>query len=618
MQSHFLENGGLFLKFKNTFTISAVSIKTKLVMALILMVLFSMFFISLAFYVVTSKTIENRVTDYAFEVLEKTDENLSTKLNQYENYLLQIISDKEIYNYITDESDGQNPDITEVPDYLYRDSMSQNAEIRNKIYKLFGTNSGFYAVTFLFSNKVIYTHELVHERTISNRKSYTDLLYAEEGRAVWFPSIDSRDMFASLHTPRRVINVGRSITNRVTGENIGIVILTVHEEEIYSSYEKLDVFEGSYSFIVDGSDNMISHSKRVKELDENDIEIIHSIESDLLGKIRKDIDGESKVILYQHMNIQDWILISVIPSRYLYADITSIMSILALVFLFMIIASTILSVLISKRISDPVKQLVVAMKEVEKGAMDVQVESNKQDEIGILTIQFNRMLLEINRLIERVYQEENQKYEAVYASLQAQITPHFLFNTLNSIKLMLDMEYPHKEILQITDSLIALLQAVTSKKDAFITLDEELLNVQNYVIIQNIRYGNMIELKINVSEDIKRTIIPKLILQPIVENSIIHGFDFSSQKGEILISTREENGEINIYITDNGIGIDEEEIKKILSEPPGNEKGKLNSIGIWNIHKRLQLIYGENYGVQIESEKDRFTTVTISIPVKTT
>jgi len=594
-----------------------VSIKTKLVMAMILMVLFSMFFISLAFYVVTSKTIENRVTEYAFEVLEKTDENLSTKLNQYENYLLQIISDKEIYNYITDDTNGPNPDITEVPDYLYRDSMSQNAEIRNKIYKLFGTNSGFYAVTFLFSNKVIYTHELVHERIISNRKTYTDLLYAEEGRAVWFPSIDSRDMFASLHTPRRVINVGRSITNRITGENTGIVILTVHEEEIYSSYEKLDVFEGSYSFIVDGSDNMISHSKRVKELNEDDIEIIHSVESNLTGKIRKDIDGESKVILYQRMNIQDWILVSVIPSRYLYADITSIMSILALVFLFMITASTILSILISKRISDPVKQLVVAMKEVEKGAMDVQVESNKQDEIGILTIQFNRMLLEINRLIERVYQEENQKYEAVYASLQAQITPHFLFNTLNSIKLMLDMEYPHKEILQITDSLIELLQAVTSKKDAFITLDEELLNVKNYVIIQNIRYGNMIELKIDVSEDIKRIIIPKLILQPIVENSIIHGFDFSSQKGEILISTREENGEINIYITDNGVGIDEEEIKKILSEPPDNERGKLNSIGVWNIHKRLKLIYGENYGVQIESKKNNYTTVNILIPIKT-
>ena len=111
-------------------------------MALILMVLFSMFFISLAFYVVTSKTIENRVTDYAFEVLEKTDENLSIKLNQYENYLLQIISDKEIYNYITDDPAGLNPDIDEVPDYLYRDSMSQNANVRNKIYKLFGTNRG--------------------------------------------------------------------------------------------------------------------------------------------------------------------------------------------------------------------------------------------------------------------------------------------------------------------------------------------------------------------------------------------------------------------------------------------------------------------------------------------
>ena len=228
--------------------------------------------------------------------------------------------------------------------------------------------------------------------------------------------------------------------------------------------------------------------------------------------------------------------------------------------------------------------------------------------------QFNKMARKINGLMERVKNNEKQKRKLEIQALQAQINPHFLSNTLNTVSYIARMK--KEETIEIlVNAIIELLCDSMKNDDSLHTVEEELRVIKNYIIIQDYRLLGKFTVDIQIDEEIASCMMPRFILQPVVENSIIHGIEPANRRGVVSIKGSQRDGKICFTITDNGIGIESGKIEKIIAKPRNQEKSRFSGIGIGNVDRRIKLMMGEEYGLTMKSEKNIFTTVEIRLPM---
>ena len=272
----------------------------------------------------------------------------------------------------------------------------------------------------------------------------------------------------------------------------------------------------------------------------------------------------------------------------------------------------IISILISKEITKPLEILKNSMKEVEKGDFETgYIEIIGQNEIVSLSKSFNIMICKIKKLIEQNITEQKQKRKSEIKALQAQINPHFLYNTLDSIIWMAECNKT-REVVIMTSSLAKLLRESISNEEEFTTIEREVNYIKSYLTIQQMRYKDKLEFEFDVEESIYSVRIIKLILQPIVENAIYHGIKYKEGKSLISIKGYDCGNEIEIIVKDTGVGMDKYQLEHIFDNCKRNEKS--NGVGVSNVQMRLQLTYGKEYGLVYESKKSEGTTVKIRIP----
>lgn len=254
------------------------------------------------------------------------------------------------------------------------------------------------------------------------------------------------------------------------------------------------------------------------------------------------------------------------------------------------------------------------MVKVGKGNFNAYSSYESKNEIGILSSHFNMMVEQVQQLIQEVYQEQYLKQRAELKALRMQINPHFLYNTLESINWMARIKGV-PEIGKMVKALGDLMRASISGDD-FVLIDEEIRNINNYLTIQKFRYGDRFNVVVDIRDDIRMVKIPKLVLQPIVENAIVHGIENMVGNGEIKIKGAAEEKKVVLEVTDNGAGINEELIPSILS---GNYKSKQSEdhtrIGLINVDRRIKIYYGQEYGLSISSTPGAGTCVKINIPL---
>ena len=267
---------------------------------------------------------------------------------------------------------------------------------------------------------------------------------------------------------------------------------------------------------------------------------------------------------------------------------------------------------LSQRINRPIQLLQRAMEKVAQGDLSARAEVVTKDEIGQLSEGFNDMIDRIETLIEEVVDERTQKKQAELEALQYQITPHFMYNTLNSIK--------YAALLQGADSIgeqlgafIELLQASISRKGAFLTVLEEIRMVRNYVKLQEFRYMEKYDITIKIDGDVGKFYVPRLILQPLVENAIMHGESDTHARSQITVSADRDGGDILLTVQDNGKGMSSEQVERIM-HGRYKIKGYFSGIGVSNIVERLRLHYGERADICFESAPKRGVKVTIRLP----
>ncbi len=322
--------------------------------------------------------------------------------------------------------------------------------------------------------------------------------------------------------------------------------------------------------------------------------------------------GAESIIVSDTVKYSDWKIVSIHPLNNILADIQKLfVEMLKMMGIFSIITA-LFAYAFSYSITKPIMILSSNMKEVEKGNLSVNVKVKNNDELGELTTVFNKMVRRINQLISKTKENEKQKSEMEFKILQAQINPHFLYNTLDSIRWMAALQNA-PVISTMVSSIINLLKYNFSRKDTLVSLSEEIESVKNYIAIQKFRYGDMFDIKYDIPDTILEYKTIKFIMQPIVENAIFHGFENIEHIGLIEISAYVKKDFVYISITDNGAGMTEEELQNITNRKPSNKK--YLEIGIKNVDDRIKFYCGEACGLSLKSIKNKGTTATFKLPV---
>lgn len=283
------------------------------------------------------------------------------------------------------------------------------------------------------------------------------------------------------------------------------------------------------------------------------------------------------------------------------ADLREMRFYLAAILLAVLGSAAVLMVLITKAMYQPLRRLTETMSLVSGGELERRVEVTTKDEIGILSAEFNDMLGHIESLIGQLVQEEMLKKDAELEALQYQITPHFMYNTLNSVKYAALLK-GEAEIGGLLEDFIELLQASINKKGKFVTVAEEIHFVKNYMNLQRMRYEEEIETDYQIQQDALPCFLPRLMLQPLVENAILHGFDLRAGRNRIVIGGNVDKGQLQLWVQDNGRGMTKEQMEELLQQKQKKARG-LSGIGVANVKERLQLYYGSAGRVVCESSE---------------
>jgi two-component system, sensor histidine kinase YesM len=373
---------------------------------------------------------------------------------------------------------------------------------------------------------------------------------------------------------------------------------------------------------------LISPQQRIMVIDKDGMMIYDTLQSNISGKVSgkdaelfygsnsktKDVTiGEVDYLLSTTESVlTGWKIINLIPKDVLNKNIYKMRETTIFITLLLLVSSFIFVFIMSRQIVSPLKKLLLLMKLVIKGDFDVRIKIKSDDEVGQLAKTFNVMTRRIRNLINEVYIDKIKQKEIELQMLQNQINPHFLYNTLESIHMMAEINRD-KETSKMAGSLGKIMRYGISNKYEKVTVRQELEYLQEYISLQKMRFEDIFEVIINVNEDIYECIIIKMIIQPLVENAIYHGLSKTEKDGRLEVRGFREGDKVYFEVIDNGKGMDKSLVKK-LNNYLNDLDNSFKSIGLKNVDRRIKLYCGSDFGIKVESTPDVGTVMRVKLP----
>lgn len=412
-----------------------------------------------------------------------------------------------------------------------------------------------------------------------------------------------------------VIMMAKAITNNGGKTIDGVILLTIKEKDFRNNYEVFTT--SSNDILIFNQDNEIISSNYTEYLtSSSEIEKVWDAVEEMQDKkssmITRQENGQRTVYLMQNFHNTDYKAMGVIHPDQAFESVYDFRYIIEVTAAITAAAILIIFILVRQQ-TKPLSKLIENMRKVQDGRLDKLVKVEGTQEIRELSATYNDMLGELDNYIQKLMQVEKSKREAEIHSLQMQINPYYIYNTLASVKWLIWQGDKEKSV-QVIDAFIQLLRNTISNKNEFITLKEEIENLKNYVLINQIRYGNQVNVDFYVTPDCEEQKVPKLILQPFVENAFFHAFP-QGEKETISIFVRQSDGLLRVEIEDNGIGMSSETLRDLLNKKNASRE-HFTGIGVNNVDDRMKLIYGENYGILAESQEGRGTKITVCFPLE--
>ena len=370
-----------------------------------------------------------------------------------------------------------------------------------------------------------------------------------------------------------------------------------------------------YLYLIDGDGEIIYHPRQqliyAGLLEENN-RTAAGYED---GSHAETFGGAKRQVTVKTVGYTGWKLVGVVPADNIWDNYGQLLLFFLFVVLFSIFLLVFVNLHLSERISVPIKTLERAVKELEAGREEVDIDVSGPYEIERLGHSIRSMVSTMRHLMDDIIEQEAQKRRSELDVLQSQINPHFLYNTLDSVVWMTENGRTDEAILMVT-SLARFFRISLSRGSNIIPIADELEHARHYLTIQKMRYKNKFSAVIAAEDGVEGLYTIKLIVQPILENAIYHGMAYADGDGEITVRARRDGGDVVIEVADNGPGMPEETVERLLDQSYAAAPGtKGSGIGLRNVHQRIRLTFGEEYGLAIHSEPDAGTTVCIRLPV---
>lgn len=427
-------------------------------------------------------------------------------------------------------------------------------------------------------------------------------VYAAKGSIIWYPPTKELPF----------LTTASAVNDLVTQKPIGYLITCVNPEYFLSIFNNMQLAQGEEAFLVNVEGRIILHNGFDEDLPPNSLGL-----DNFAGKGFAAIHyrGRNCYVAYLQIENTPWSLVSVLPASEFEKSAKVLFNGVMIVAVFVMMVDGLLSFIIARSVTRPIRELIPALEKIGGGDFTTQVKENSGDEIGMLARTINQMTTSIRELIDLVYRAQILRQQSELKALRMQISPHFLYNTLDSIN-WLARARGMNDIGQMTKALADLMRATVGGSD-FITVREEINIIQSYLSIQKIRYESRLVAEVSIQDELFELHMPKLIVQPILENAFVHGIDDKIGVGHITISGILENGILIFEIRDDGAGMSREKKEELRSLASQKQSDSSEHIGVANVDKRLKLYYGDEYGITIESEVNVGTCVRITFPQQT-
>ena len=415
---------------------------------------------------------------------------------------------------------------------------------------------------------------------------------------------------------RWVISMSRAVEITIGGSTEqAVLLIDMAYQGLDEVLDEVSLGNGGYIYLMDSNGEIIWHPKfeliasgRVKE---NNLEAIHYSD----GSIEEVFNNTKQTVVIKTVGYTGWKLVGVIKGAGISLNMLKTRLFIVFVISLIIFIVILINTYISFRVTNPIRELEKSVKKLEEGNLDADIYMGGSYEIQHLGKSVQDMKRRIKGLMQDIVTEHEEKRKSEFDSLQAQINPHFLYNTLDIIVWQIENEKQSEAVHTVT-ALARFFRLSLGKGKNIVTVKAEIEHVKNYLMIQHMRFKNKFDYEFDIEEDVLELSSLKLMLQPLVENAIYHGMEFMDGDGLIKIKAWREADELYLSVTDNGLGMTEDKVAMVLAGKSNSGNGRGSGIGVKNVNERIKLYFGEDYGLKIDSEPDIGTTIIIYLPAK--
>lgn len=574
------------------------SIKHRLLIAFLITSILPVVIVALYTNLRYERSISDKISAFSLQVLSESALNAARELQQYETLSESIIINSSIQKGLFHAK--------ELSDY---EKNALQSDISNQLgEQVFRLSNLSNVVVLTPEGETLY--DLGYEWYPGNQiSSALKDIERTPGNTRW--------SYISSNRGFNKIALGRIIfSEHNLNQKIGYLVIVI-DEKVFSrnTYEQVDLGEGGRLYIVDGNTGktVSSASPAISEGEVYQWETVFvPIREGMAGKsFYAEIDGRRELVASTYIRSANWYMIGLIPHSYVISELVAMREDIIYICLLIVMFTAVVSMLIYRSISTPMRDLLQYASQIRMGQLDTVITVAYPDEMGRLSETIDQMVLRLKELIYQVENEQKEKREAELKMLQAQINPHFLFNTLNSLKWSAMMS-GNTVVEQGLASLSELLHNTILTQDELIPLEKEIDNLLHYSVIQRLRYGDSFKLYCEVEEErLYHCLVPRFILQPIVENSILHAGGGEGRVVSIRLEVSARADMLQLRIADNGKGFDMDQVQRRR-----HSHDKLSGIGIGNVEERIRLHVGPPYGMTTWSRPEQGTETVIKLPIK--
>lgn len=578
------------------------SLKYKLMIYFLLVSIIPLLLVGGTSYLISSKVMVNKVRDNSLNLIINNMKNFDVFFKDVETIVSEIATSSETHDYLRYVNiDNINTD----------ESYRTLLRISSKVDGIMKIKSDTISGIVILPRKTSYPlfrgeHNITYLDDFSQLKLYQDTERVA-GSTLWMVQ-------PGVNYGKDLVTISKPIIDIFSGETLGVVVIYLSRDYLDNLFNFSTFQERDNIMVLDNEGKIVFH----KDFSQIGMVIDPKVAREELWMNETGsyvIEGETKyIVAYSTSRVNNWKILYLIPQ----ADITSFMKRVSLWIVIIAVVCGFITVLLArfiyKDIYQPIYTLATEMETFDNDGLKKRTNLKRQDELGRLASSFNEMKVRIGNLIADIEQEHRRKKELEIKALQAQIVPHFLYNTLNSIKALARLGR-NQEIVAMIVSLLKLLRISLGKTADFITLKAELEYVQAYLRIMEFRYGDTLNVTYDIEDELLDYPVLKFIMQPIVENCIIHAFNDTQKVKLITVKAFRQGNDLMIEIGDNGSGMKADQIAEILNVEQAASPLKFSGMGIYNVNERLKLHYGGGYGIAISSAENRGTTVRLICPL---